>query len=141
MSTARTIHLPQDVEELILRAARASRRTPEEVAAEWLAAAARERGADSPSSPATAAYTAEVVRGYSVPVPAEVMRDLRLRAHDAVRVTVSRLPETPERRGEREAERAAAREQQEQLRQQLSGVDVSLTEALIQARDEEDAVW
>jgi hypothetical protein len=84
-------------------------------------------------------YMARVLPGGQLELPAPVRHELQLRPNMQVKVIILRKEDTPEEKGHLAAERAEVFRGIDKLREQLSGKEGNLTEALLQAREEEDA--
>lgn len=98
-----------------------------------------EQNANNRAPLRAAEYTARVLSGGSLEVPASVRHELGLRPGMIVKVILLCSEETPEDKERIERERAGAFRKIDEVREQLSGRDGSLTEALLQAREEEDS--
>lgn len=86
-----------------------------------------------------AEYVGQILPNGTLEVPTLVRHELQLRPNVRVKVILLREEDTPEEMARLEAERAAAFQKIDELREQLSGKEGNLTEALLQAREEEDA--
>ena len=81
----------------------------------------------------------QVLSGGCVAVPVTVLQELQLKPRMRVRVILVPVEETPEEKEQRLAERAEAFRKLDELQETFSGIDLDLTESLVQAREEEDA--
>ncbi len=86
-----------------------------------------------------AEYVGRVLPDGHLDLPARVRRDLRLTTNQDVKVIVTHERTTESDCAQEEADRKAIWQRLEALRQRLSGMEFSLTDALLEAREEEDA--
>jgi hypothetical protein len=86
-----------------------------------------------------AEYTARVLPNGQLELPAAVRHELQLIPYTEVKVILLRAEDTPEEQQRLAAERAEVWRKLDELRAQLSGKPGSLTDALLQAREEERA--
>jgi hypothetical protein len=87
----------------------------------------------------TAGYIGSLLPDGHLSVAPDVVRELELRPNDQVQVVLIRLPPEPEDTKQRDAQRGDVWRQVDALRERLSGRKFSLTDSLLQAREEEDA--
>jgi len=86
----------------------------------------------------TAGYIGNLLPDGHLSVAADVVRDLGLRPNEPVQVVLITLPEHEAAEG-RAAARSDVWQRLDALRDRLSAKEGTLTEALLQAREEEDA--
>jgi len=72
-------------------------------------------------------------------VAPDIVRELGLQPHDSVQVALISLPGADAKRVRRDAKRADIWRQVDALREGFSDREFSLTDALLQTREEEDA--
>jgi hypothetical protein len=98
-----------------------------------------ETNENSNGSLRAAEYVARVLPGGQLELPAKVRHELQLQPSMQVKVIILREEESAEERERLEAEREGAFRKIAEVRKHLSGREGNLTEALLQAREEEDA--
>lgn len=84
-------------------------------------------------------YIGNVLADGHLEIPATVKHELQLCPNEQVQVVLIPTPKTAEDDDLRAAERSEAWRQVDILRKRLSGKNFSLTDSLLQAREEEDA--
>jgi len=87
----------------------------------------------------TAGYIGSLLPDGHLFVAPDIVRELGLRPNDSVQVVLITLPQVEGDRERRAAERADIWRQVDSLREGLSDREFSLTDALLHAREEEDA--
>jgi hypothetical protein len=150
MGHALTIDLPNEVYEQLRQTAEKEQRTPEEGAAEWLARALLQLNGNAslaaaslrpePVKPLQAVeFSTRLSASGTLPIPTLVCHALQLRSGVEVEVVLLRAEETPEDKARLAAEREAMWQRLEAIREKFAGLDVNLTDALLEARAEDRA--
>jgi cysteinyl-tRNA synthetase len=87
----------------------------------------------------TAGYIGSLLPDGHLSVAPEVVRDMELQTNEQVQVVLIRIPPTPQDTERRAARRAEVWQRVDALRRRLSQKEFSLTDSLLQARQDEDA--
>jgi bifunctional DNA-binding transcriptional regulator/antitoxin component of YhaV-PrlF toxin-antitoxin module len=84
-------------------------------------------------------YTTRILANGRLDIPTPLRHELQLRPGKEVKVILLCEEDTPEEKERLAAQRAEAWRKVDEVREQLSGKNFSLTDSLLQAREEEDA--
>ncbi len=87
----------------------------------------------------TAGYIGRILPDGHLSIAPNVVRELDLCPNEQIQVVLIPISQMTEDNERRAAERAKVWHQVDALRERLSGKDFSLTDSLLQAREEEDA--
>jgi bifunctional DNA-binding transcriptional regulator/antitoxin component of YhaV-PrlF toxin-antitoxin module len=85
-----------------------------------------------------AEFTAQISATGTVTIPAAVRQELQLRPNVQVKVVLLRAEDTQEEKERLAAERVESWRLMEEVRRELAGKDFNATEAVLEARRQED---